>query len=66
MYKVRITGTVQSNGSHNVNKTILVDKTQMQMMTGARRKETMEEWIRVNYPGAKSSSRIVASCIGQV
>lgn len=52
MYEVKIKGTIQAGGPKPINKTVLMDRTQMQYFTGRNRYEAIEGWIRANYPGA--------------
>lgn len=53
MYEVRIKGTIQCNGPKVINRVVVMDRAQMQMFTGSKRYETIEGWIKANYPGAK-------------
>lgn len=53
MYEVRIKGTIQCNGPKAINRVVVMDRAQMQMFTGSKRYETIEGWIKANYPGAK-------------
>ena len=53
-YKVTVRGTVQLNGPISVNKSFITDDFRLaSSFTGGDRYRVMEEWLRVNYPGAK-------------
>jgi hypothetical protein len=52
MYDVRIKGTIQANGPRTIDRIVRMDETQMRLFTGSKRYETIEGWIRANYPGA--------------
>lgn len=64
-YKIRFQGTIQSNGSKNVNRVVEMDEVQARIFTGSQRKEAVDGWIRSNYPGAKNIS-VVAKNEGSI
>ena len=59
MYEIHIAGSIQANGSKHINRKIVVDETQKQLFTGSKRKEALEGWVRVNYPGVTKVNSLV-------
>ena len=56
-YKITVRGTAQLNGPLSINKSFITDDFRVACsFTGGDRYRVMEEWIRVNYPGARIPS----------
>jgi hypothetical protein len=63
MYDVHILGSIQANGPIPINRWVRVDEIQRKLFTGSKRKESLEGWVRANYPGAtKVNSLAVVAC----